>query len=147
MKVLVIHGPNLNMLGRRETSIYSTQTLAAIDEDLRKLAEELGIGLEALQSNHEGAILDAIHQAPANGITGILINPGAYGHTSIALRDALLAVGLPFVEVHISNTYAREEFRHKSYIADISSGVAIGFGPQSYLLGLRGLAEVIRRLS
>lgn len=144
MKVLVIHGPNLNLLGLRETSLYGSATLAEIDKNLRLLAAELACEIDTVQTNHEGALIEAIQQAPAKGVSGILINPAAYGHTSIALRDALLAVGLPFVEVHISNIYARESFRHHTYLSDIASGLVAGFGATSYLIGLRGLVSVLR---
>jgi len=145
LKVLVLHGPNLNLLGQREPSIYGKAGLADIDAALRTLAAELKLELDIKQSNGEGALVDAIQQAGAGGASGILINPAAYGHTSIALRDALLGVGLPFVEVHLSNTYAREEFRHKTLISDVANGVVIGFGPDSYLLGLRGLSAKLLR--
>jgi 3-dehydroquinate dehydratase-2 len=140
LKVLVVNGPNLNLLGSRETSLYGNATLADIESDVKDLASELDCEVDFFQSNHEGALVDAIQQAPSRGVKGILINPAAYGHTSIALRDALLAVGLPFVEVHLSNIRAREEFRHHTFISDCAAGVVLGFGPQSYLLGLRGLA-------
>lgn len=140
MKVLVVHGPNLNLLGTRETSVYGDATLNDIDNDLRQLAGELGLEIESQQHNHEGAMIEAIQHAASQGMKGILINPAAFGHTSIALRDVLLAVGLPFVEVHLSNIQAREEFRHRTYLSDLAAGVVFGFGPQSYLLGLRGLA-------
>jgi 3-dehydroquinate dehydratase II len=143
VKILVIHGPNLNMLGKREPGIYGSATLDDIDASLRNVADELGADLDVMQSNLEGAILSAIQEAPTRRVDGILINPGAYGHTSIALRDALLSANLPFVEVHISNTYAREEFRHRSYISDISSGIIIGFGPVGYLHGLRALLQLL----
>lgn len=143
MKVLVINGPNINMLGVRETAVYGRVVWSQIDDKLRRLSGELGIDIEIMQSNHEGALIDAIQEAPSKGFQGILINPAGYGHTSIALRDALLAVNLPFVEVHISNTFAREEFRHKTYLSDIAKGVVIGFGADSYLLGLRGLKDIL----
>lgn len=143
MKVLVINGPNINMLGVRETAVYGRLVWSQIDDKLRRLAAEMGIDIDIMQSNHEGALVDAIQEAPGKGYQGILINPAAYGHTSIALRDALLAVNLPFVEVHISNTFAREEFRHKTYLSDIAKGVIVGFGADSYLLGLRGLKDIL----
>lgn len=143
MKILVIHGPNLNMLGLREPNIYGSATLADIDASLRNLGDELGADLEIMQSNIEGAIVYAIQEAVAKKMEGILINPAAYAHTSIALRDALLSVNLPFVEVHITNTFARETYRHSSYLSDIASGVIIGFGPMGYLLGLSGLAQIL----
>jgi 3-dehydroquinate dehydratase-2 len=141
VKVLTIHGPNLNLLGSRQVGIYGSDTLASIDNRLRALAAELKLEIECMQSNHEGALVDAIQKAKADGVDGFLINPAAYGHTSVALRDALLATNLPFVEVHISNTFAREPFRQKSLLSDVASGVVIGFGAESYLLGLRGLAN------
>ncbi|GAB4270091.1 type II 3-dehydroquinate dehydratase [Deferrisoma sp.] len=138
MRVLVVHGPNLNLLGSREPGVYGAETLGAIEERLRALAAEIGVELEFFQSNHEGAIVDRIQEARGRA-DGILINPAAYTHTSVAIRDALLAVGLPFVEVHLSNVHAREPFRHRSLLSDRAVGVVLGFGPDSYLLGLRGL--------
>lgn len=133
MKLLIINGPNLNMLGRRESALYGTHTLTDINTRLIERADGRA-ELEFFQSNHEGAIIDRIHQA--SGFDGIIINAGAYTHTSIAIRDALLAVKVPFVEVHLSNVYAREEFRHKSYLSDIAKGVIAGFGWMSYALAL-----------
>ena len=143
MKVLVIHGPNLNLLGQREPGTYGTTTLADIDQSLRDLGKESSVAVDSFQSNIEGELVNAIHKAANSGIDGIIINPGAYGHTSIALRDALLAVNIPFIEVHISNTYAREAFRHKTYLSDIASGIIIGFGTKGYLLALRGLTQIL----
>ncbi len=143
MKILVINGPNLNMLGVRETAVYGRLVWSQIEEKLRHLAGEMGIEIQIMQSNHEGSLIDAVQEAPGKGFQGILINPAGYGHTSIALRDALLAVNLPFVEVHISNTFAREEFRHKTYLSDIAKGVIVGFGADSYLVGLRGLKDIL----
>lgn len=143
MKILVINGPNLNMLGVRETAVYGRLVWSQIEEKLNHLAGELGIDIHIMQSNHEGAIIDAVQEAPSKGYQGILINPAGYGHTSVALRDALLAVNLPFIEVHISNIYAREEFRHKTYLSDIAKGVIVGLGADSYLLGLRGLKHIL----
>src|SRR5438067_3098903 len=128
MKILVLHGPNLNMLGKREPGTYGTASLADIDNSIRNLCEQLDVDVDIIQSNIEGELVSAIHAASDRRYDGIVINPAAYTHTSIALRDALLAVNLPFVEVHISNTFAREEFRHHSYLSDIASGVIIGFG-------------------
>jgi 3-dehydroquinate dehydratase-2 len=142
LKVLVVHGPNLNLLGKRETSIYGGMTLQQIDDSLQSLAAELGIQIEFFQSNNEGDLVTRIQNAADQKFNAILINPAAYGHTSIALRDALLAVAIPFVEVHLSNIYSRETFRHKTYLSDIASGVIIGLGPQSYLLGLRAVSEL-----
>lgn len=140
MKILVIHGPNLNLLGIREPEVYGKTTLADIDAALGLLAEQLGCTLACFQSNSEGAIIDAIHSS-MNSFHGILINPAAYTHTSVAIRDALAAVALPVVEVHLSNIHRREEFRTKSHIAPVSLGQISGFGPESYLLGLRALAS------
>lgn len=144
MRILVINGPNLNLLGRREPAIYGNVTLDDIKALLQQLGKNLTVEIDMYQSNIEGEMVTKIQQAPEEGYKGILINPAAYGHTSIAMRDALKAVGMPFVEVHISNIYAREEFRHKSLLSDIASGVVIGFGATSYLLGLRGLVDTIR---
>jgi 3-dehydroquinate dehydratase-2 len=140
--ILVIHGPNLNLLGTRETQVYGTTTLAQIDEGLRALAAELGVALETLQSNVEGDMVSAIHAAAAKG-QALLINPGAYTHTSVALRDAVAGTGIKAVEVHLSNIYAREEFRHHSFLAPVAAGQVAGFGPESYRLGLRALASLL----
>lgn len=140
-RFLVIHGPNLNLLGTREKEVYGTVTLAEIDQDLRKLAAELGVELEFLQSNHEGEIVGAIHEGMGK-VQGLLINPGAYTHTSVAIRDAVAGAGLPCVEVHLSNIYAREEFRQHSFIAPVAKGQIAGFGKNSYLLGLRALSQL-----
>jgi 3-dehydroquinate dehydratase-2 len=140
--VLVVHGPNLNLLGSRETDVYGTQTLADIDTDLEDLGDELGIAIETFQSNSEGEIVSTLQRA--RGVhDGVLINPAAYTHTSVAIRDAVLALDVPVVEVHLSNIYKREDFRHKSMLADVVAGQIAGFGPASYLLGLRALAELI----
>lgn len=139
MKLLVLHGPNLNMLGKREPAVYGSETLESINDKLRDLAAESSIELKIIQSNHEGELITAIHEALDDKIAGILINPAAYGHTSVALRDALLSVALPFVEVHLSNIHAREPFRHHTYLADIASGIVMGFGAEGYELGLKGL--------
>ncbi len=142
MKIAVIHGPNLGLLGRREPEVYGTKTLANIDAELLSLAGELGVDIEFFQSNAEGEILDFIHKASGH-VDGFLINPAALTHTSVALRDAMLGVERPFVEVHLSNTAARESFRSTSFLADIAAGVVQGFGSESYLLGLRGLVGCI----
>lgn len=142
MKILVIHGPNLNMLGTRETHIYGVETLNQINEKCKVLAEELGIEVEIAQRNSEGEIIELIHSAAGN-FDGIVINPGAYTHYSYAIRDALTAVALPVVEVHLSNVYAREEFRKTSVIAPVTCGQITGFGSNSYLLGIRALKEII----
>lgn len=138
MKIAVVHGPNLRLLGQREPEVYGTDTLADVNDALEALAAELGVEVEAYQSNHEGELLDFIEDASTR-VDGFLINPGAYTHTSIALRDGLVGVGRPFVEVHLSNTAGRERFRRHSYLSGVASGVVYGFGVQSYLLGLRGL--------
>jgi len=140
--VLVLHGPNLNLLGRREPDVYGALTLQEVDDRLRALATELGVRVEIVQSNAEGELVDRI-QAAAGGASAIVINPAAYTHTSIAIRDAILAVGLPVVEVHLSNIHAREEFRHRSLVSDVAVGQISGFGVDSYLLGLRAAVHVI----
>lgn len=138
MKVAVVHGPNLRLLGRREREVYGSSTLEEIDGALHALAAELGVELEVFQSNHEGEILDFLADVSGR-VQGILINPAGLTHTSICLRDALLGIDLPVVEVHLSNPAAREEFRHHSFVASMARGVVAGFGKSSYLLGLRGL--------
>ncbi|MCB9731417.1 MAG: type II 3-dehydroquinate dehydratase [Deltaproteobacteria bacterium] len=145
MAIRVLHGPNLNLLGTREESIYGALTLAAIDARLAALAGELGVAVTASQHNGEGALVDAIQGCGGGAFAGILINPAAYTHTSVAIRDALLAVAVPAVEVHLSNVYAREAFRHHSTIADVVVGRLMGFGPDSYLLGLRALVGHLAR--
>lgn len=137
-RILVLHGPNLNMLGLREPDKYGVMTLAAIQERLNSMAIERGYELHHFQSNHEGSLVDKIQEGRTI-FAGILINPAAYTHTSVAIRDALLAVGLPVVEVHLSNIHRREPFRHHSYVADIAVGQISGFGPESYFLGLQAL--------
>jgi len=138
MRILVLHGPNLNLLGTREPETYGRTTLPEIDDRLRRLATELDATCDTLQSNHEGVLIDHI-QAARGRYDGILINAGGLTHTSVALRDALLAVAIPFVEVHVSNVHAREAFRHRSLLSDVAAGVVFGFGPRGYELGLRGL--------
>lgn len=135
-KILVLHGPNLNLLGTREPDVYGRDTLADIDTLLSKRADAAGHTLETLQSNAEHALIDRIHQARLDGTAIILINPGAFTHTSIALRDALAGVAIPFIELHLSNVHAREAFRRHSYLSDIAVGVICGFGADSYRLAL-----------
>jgi len=142
-KILVIHGPNLNLLGQREKDIYGPTTLAQLNAKLEKLAAENDITLRIVQSNHEGDIVDTIGRAKQDQFSAILINPAAYTHTSIAIRDALLAVNLPTVEVHLSNIYAREDFRHTSLIAPVTQGQITGFGVDSYILGLQALINLL----
>ena len=146
MRLLVLHGPNLNLLGQREPGLYGSRSLDQINAELRRRAQALGAELECFQSNHEGALVDRI-QAALGHCEGLLINAGAYTHTSIALRDALLAVAIPFVEVHLSNVHAREPFRHHSFLADKALGVICGFGPASYSLALQGLVDHLRASS
>ncbi|TVS07476.1 MAG: type II 3-dehydroquinate dehydratase [Cyanobium sp. PLM2.Bin73] len=143
MQLLAIHGPNLNLLGSREPGLYGTASLEQIDADLRRRAETLAVEIDCFQSNHEGALVDRIQQARGR-VDGILVNAGAYTHTSIAIRDALLAVAIPYVELHLSNTHAREAFRHHSYLADRAVGVICGFGAASYGLALEGLVAHLR---
>lgn len=144
MKILVVHGPNLNLLGTREPDVYGTFTLDDISASLAQLATQLGCDISVIQSNSEGTLVDSI-QAAKGVFQGILINPAAYTHTSVAIRDALSAVALPTVEVHLSNIHKREEFRRHSYIAPVAVGQISGFGPDSYLLGLRALINHLRQ--
>ena len=138
-RILVIHGPNLNLLGTREPEHYGQVTLADINLALARMADGVGVDLESFQSNHEGALAERIHAAREQGVRAIIINPAAYTHTSVALRDALAAVSIPFVEVHLSNVHAREPFRHHSYFSDLAIGVISGLGHQGYLLALEYL--------
>jgi 3-dehydroquinate dehydratase-2 len=140
-RVLVLHGPNLNLLGRRESHIYGTATLEDVELALRTLARELGVELDTAQSNHEGTLIDRLQTAPAR-YGAVVFNPGALTHTSVALRDAIAAIGIPVVEVHVTNIHAREAFRHHSMIAGAAAGQIAGFGVQSYLLGLRAAAAL-----
>lgn len=141
MKILIIHGPNLNLLGTREADVYGTSTLDNINASLKTLAEELGAKLVIKQSNHEGEIVDTIQNA--KDCDALVINPAAYTHTSVAIRDAIAAVEIPTVEIHLSNIYKREEFRHKSLISAVAHGQISGFGADSYLLGLRAAVSII----
>jgi 3-dehydroquinate dehydratase-2 len=143
MKVLVLHGPNLNMLGQREPGVYGSQTLADIDAMIQAEAKALGLEASCLQSNAEGELVSAI-QGALGTADAILINPGAYTHTSVALRDAIAAVGLPTIEIHLSNVYAREEFRHHSHIAPVATGQIAGFGADSYRLALHAAARILK---
>jgi 3-dehydroquinate dehydratase-2 len=137
MQLLVLHGPNLNLLGTREPEVYGSTTLPQIDADLAQMAADAGARLSSLQSNHEGVLIDRIHAARTDGTDFIVINPGGLTHTSVALRDALAAVALPFIEVHLSNVHRREPFRHHSYLSDIATGVIVGLGAAGYRLALQ----------
>ena len=138
-KLLVLHGPNLNLLGTREPNHYGQTTLADINLALARRAEAAGVELESFQSNHEGALIERVHAAREQGVRYIIINPAAYTHTSVALRDAVAAAGIPVIEVHLSNVHAREPFRHKSYFSDLAVGVITGLGSEGYLLALEYL--------
>ncbi|HLF18151.1 MAG TPA: type II 3-dehydroquinate dehydratase [Candidatus Omnitrophota bacterium] len=144
-RILVIHGPNLNLLGEREVNIYGKTTLEEINRLLKGLAKKHGVELKVFQSNHEGEIVDTIGQAKKKKCQAILINPAAYTHTSVAIRDAIAAVDIPAIEVHLSNIYAREEFRHTSLIAPVCTGQVSGFGVDSYLLGLQATINLIKK--
>jgi len=145
MQLLLINGPNLNLLGLREPSIYGSETLETIECRIQKKAEKAGVLLECFQSNSEGVLVDRIQKALGKA-DGLLINAGAYTHTSVALRDALLSTGIPYVELHLSNTFAREEFRHKSLLADCAIGIVSGFGGMSYELAFDGIIEYLKSL-
>jgi len=142
-RILVIHGPNLNMLGKREVGVYGNMTLEEVNDTIRTLAKGLDVDITIFQSNSEGALIDKIHEASGR-YDAIVLNPGGYTHTSVALRDAVVASDVPVVEVHISNIYRREEFRHHSYISGVAAGQIAGFGVNSYLLGLRAAVEIAR---
>jgi len=142
LRILVLHGPNLNLLGAREQSVYGPTSLDAIDSSLTKLAEALAVEVDIRQSNNEGELVTWIQEA-RSGYNGVIINPAAYTHTSVAIRDALAAVALPTVEVHLSNIHQREAFRHQSYVAGVALGQISGLGPNGYLLALRGLHDYL----
>lgn len=144
-KILVIHGPNLNLLGGRETEHYGTDTLGAIDERLTEQGRKAGIAVESFQSNSEADLLNRIQSAKSDGTSFIVINPAAFTHTSVALRDALAAVRIPFIEVHLSNVHAREPFRHHSYLSDLAAGVIVGLGSIGYELALEAAIRAISR--
>ncbi len=139
--ILLLNGPNLNLLGHREPALYGSETLPQIIAKLTTLAQDLGFLLTHLQSNHEGVLIDSLHQAKVDNVAGVIINPGALSHTSIALRDAITSTQLACIEVHISNIYAREPFRHHSYLAEVAKGTIAGLGPLGYELALRALAQ------
>ena len=139
--ILILNGPNLNLLGTREPQVYGNHRLEDINKALTSRAAELGVQVRCFQSNHEGALIDALHEA-RDWADGVVFNPGAYTHTSVALRDAISAIEIPVVEVHLSNVYAREPFRHKSLLAPVCLGKITGFGWRSYLLGLQALADI-----
>lgn len=143
MKIFVLHGPNLNLLGTREPDVYGSMTLNDINEKMIALGKELGADVTCMQSNHEGALIDALHDA-RTWAAGVVFNPGGYTHTSVALRDAISAIMIPVIEVHLSNVYAREEFRHASFVSAVCKGKVTGFGWRSYELGLRGLVDIIK---
>ena len=140
MKILVLHGPNLNLTGTREPQVYGSMTLEQINERLVALGKQLGAQVECRQSNHEGVLIDALHEARA-WADGVVFNPGGYTHTSVALRDAVIAIGIPVMEVHMSNIFAREEFRHTSLLSGVCKGTVTGLGWRSYEMGLRALLD------
>ncbi|MDX8397523.1 MAG: type II 3-dehydroquinate dehydratase [Mariprofundaceae bacterium] len=145
LNILVLHGPNLNLLGTREPETYGSLNLEQINQQVISLGAELSADISTFQSNHEGQLIDRIHQAGSEAVQGIIINPAALTHTSVALRDALLAVNIAFIEVHLSNVHQRETFRHHSFLSDIAHGVIAGFGADSYTLALRGLIKHIKQ--
>jgi 3-dehydroquinate dehydratase-2 len=142
MKILILHGPNLNLIGQREPDVYGSMTLAEIDEQLAAVAAELGLDIECRQSNQEGILVDALQEARTSA-DGVVFNPGGYTHTSVALRDAIAAIEIPVVEVHLSNIAGREEFRHTSVVSAVCRGTITGFGWRSYALGLRALRDIL----
>lgn len=142
-RLLVLHGPNLNLLGTREPKYYGSTTLAEINLALAHRAESAGVNLESFQSNHEGALIERVHAAGTQGVRYMIINPAAYTHTSVALRDAVAGTGIPFIEVHLSNVHARESFRHRSYFSDLAIGVITGLGSEGYLLALEYLLSKV----
>jgi len=145
MKILLVNGPNLNLLGTREPAVYGAATLADVEAMCASDGQALGLEVTAFQSNHEGALIDRIHAAAREGVRCVVINPGAFTHTSVALRDALSGVAIPFIEVHLSNVHKREPFRHHSYFSDVAAGVIVGFGPFGYRLALRAAADLLQR--
>ena len=145
MLIWVLHGPNLNLLGTREPQVYGATTLAQIDASLQALASREGASLECFQSNHEGALVERIHAATGAGVGFIVINPAAFTHTSVAIRDALAAVAVPFIEVHLSNVHRREPFRHHSYLSDLAVGVVAGFGADGYRFALQHAIDQLKR--
>jgi 3-dehydroquinate dehydratase-2 len=145
MEILVLHGPNLNLLGTREPEVYGRETLADINRRVAELAKEFGVSPTFFQSNYEGQLIDRIHQAREQSVAGIIINPGGLTHTSVSLRDAIAGVAIPTVEVHLSNIFAREAFRHHSFITPVAVGQVCGFGSDGYLLALRGLLSKIKQ--
>ena len=144
-KILVIHGPNLDLLGEREVNVYGKVTLDGVNKKLKQIAQREKVTLKIMQSNHEGEIVDEIGKAKKNGFSAILINPAAYTHTSVAIRDAIAALNLPTVEVHLSNIYAREEFRRQSLISPVATGQICGFGEDSYYMGLQSACKIIKK--
>jgi 3-dehydroquinate dehydratase-2 len=144
MKILLLNGPNLNLLGTREPQVYGATTLAEVEADFRAQGAALGAEVDCFQSNHEGALIDRVHAARTDGTGFIVINPGALTHTSVALRDALAGVAIPFIEIHISNVHKREAFRHHSYLSDIAAGVIVGLGVAGYRLALQAAVERLR---
>ncbi|MDQ6629134.1 MAG: type II 3-dehydroquinate dehydratase [Pseudomonadota bacterium] len=145
MKILLVNGPNLDLLGSREPQIYGPETLADVEAMCRSEATALGHELSAFQSNHEGEIIDRVHAARGDGIAFMVVNAGAFTHTSVALRDALAGVAIPFIEVHISNVHRREPFRHLSYLSDIAEGVLVGFGTEGYRMAVRAASHCLQR--